>query len=105
MNPMPDGTDDEVANSLADYFNNKTLTIRKLFENMDPIEIKPKDILQLRRFSPFSEAECLTLVNSLKPKSCKLDPIPSVILKRMLPAINPYLTAIVNKSLGDGIFC
>ena len=101
INLMPEGSDEDAVNSFANFFNDKVLNIRKIA----PLNIKHASIPQFRKFSPFTEKECEAIVNNLKAKSFKLDPIPSVLLKRMLPVVNPVLTAIVNKSLGEGKFC
>ena len=37
-------------------------------------------------------------------KSCELDPIPTSLLKKILPSISQLLTAIVNNSITLGIF-
>ena len=42
---------------------------------------------------------------SLKSKSCELDQIPITILKKMLPAVVPIITKIVNLSISEGTFC
>ena len=46
-----------------------------------------------------------TIISGLKSKSCELDPIPTTILKVLQPKILPLITKIVNKSLGEGVFC
>ena len=40
----------------------------------------------------------------MQTKSCGLDPMPTRLLKLMLPSILPYLTKLVNISLTQGIF-
>ena len=41
---------------------------------------------------------------STKFKSCKLDPIPTTSLKKILPCLLPTITKIINLSLQSGIF-
>ena len=48
--------------------------------------------------------EVSKVISNLKSKSCELDPIPTAVLKVILPKILPLITKIVNMSLGDGIF-
>ena len=60
---------------------------------------------ELNGFTPMSQEEVIKVISGLKSKSCKPDPIPTTILKVMLPKILPLITKIVNKSLGDGAFC
>ena len=59
----------------------------------------------LKEFTPMSQDEVGTIISGLKSKSCELDPIPTTILKVLLPKILPLITKIVNKSLGEGVFC
>ena len=50
----------------------------------------------LRRFTPLTEGQVSTIINSLKSKSCKLDAILTTILKKMLPKVISLITKIVN---------
>ncbi len=57
---------------------------------------------QLDSFSTIGEEELYKLVKSAKPTTCMLDPIPSKLLKELLPeVIDPFL-AIINSSLSLG---
>ena len=60
---------------------------------------------ELKHFAPMTQQEVSEVISNLKSKLCKLDPIPTTVLKVMLPKILPLITKIVNMSLGDGIFC
>ena len=62
------------------------------------------DVPELNRFTPLTEQQVSKVITSLKSKSCKLDAIPTVILKKMLPKVITLITKIVNISLGDGLF-
>ncbi|KAJ8050421.1 hypothetical protein HOLleu_03625 [Holothuria leucospilota] len=37
-------------------------------------------------------------------KSCELDPIPTSLIKHCIKDIVPFLTCVINKSLGSGVF-
>ena len=63
------------------------------------------DVPELNRFAPLTEQQVSKVITSLKSKCCKLDAIPTVILKKMLPKVITLITKIVNISLGDGLFC
>ena len=63
------------------------------------------NVPELNRFVPLTEQQVSNVITSLKSKSCKLDAIPTVILKKMLPKVITLITKIVNISLGDGLFC
>ena len=41
---------------------------------------------------------------NLATKNCELDPFPTSILKEVLPALLPSITAIMNTSLKLGVF-
>ncbi len=57
---------------------------------------------QFHSFSTIGEEELYKLVKSAKPTTCMLDPIPSKLLKEVLPeVIDPHL-AIINSSLSLG---
>jgi len=43
------------------------------------------------------------LINSSTIKSCDLDPIPAVMLKKCWPVIVPVITEVVNRSLDCAI--
>ena len=55
-------------------------------------------------FRVLSEDDVLAIVRKSPTKSCKADPIPTALLKEILPDIAPLLMAVVNKSLQTGIF-
>ena len=99
--------DDEtqLAEEFALFFENKILAIRDLFKNIPPYNPKQHDIPKFTQFAPMSEKEVNLIIKSMKTKSCKLDTIPTDILKMLLPKIGPLMTKIVNASLNVGEFC
>ena len=60
---------------------------------------------KLCQFTPMTESEVKTIIMSMKSKSCEIDPIPTHILKQLLPSVIPIITKIVNLSLSKGEFC
>ena len=98
-------SNEELAESFASHFQGKIDKIRELLSNK-PV-YSPKDWVapELKGFAPMSQEEVSKVISGLKSKSCELDPIPTTILKVMLPKILPLITKIVNKSLGDSAFC
>ncbi len=60
----------------------------------------PKE--QFHSFSTIGEEKLFKLVKSSKPTTCMLDPIPSKLLKEVLPEVIDPLLAIVNLSLSLG---
>ena len=98
-NPLPPGlNDDDQANNFADFFKKKILTITERFTDKPQYQLHAEDIPKL------TEAQVALIVKSMKSKSYKLDPIPTHILKTMLPAVLPIITQLVNLSLGIGDF-
>ena len=51
-----------------------------------------------------SEHDIVKLINQSPSKSCELDPIPTAILKEVLPLIGSLFTSVLNKSLKTGVF-
>ena len=58
----------------------------------------------LKTFSPFSCNEVQMEILSMNNKTCKLDHIPTQVLKRILPTILGPIIEIVNISLTTGSF-
>ena len=58
----------------------------------------------MNSFRVLSEDEVSTIVRKSPTKSCKAAPIPTALLKEILPDIIPLLKAVVNKSLQTGTF-
>ena len=55
-------------------------------------------------FHPLLQVEVEKIINTSPSKSCDLDPIPTTLLKVILPSVITILTEIINKSLTSGIF-
>ncbi len=74
------------------YFTSKIDTIRDQIVTMQPSAILSHQIVyyrspeeQFHSFSTIGEEELYKLVKSSKPTTCMLDPIPSKLLKEVLP--------------------
>ena len=70
--------------------------------NNDYIEDKFETDKRLHEFRPLTLEETINLVKSAAPKSCKLDPIPTIILLEHLDVIAPTLQEIINLLLQTG---
>ena len=97
-------TDEELAEQFADYFQDKIVKICKALSNKPRYHTTCKDVPCLISFAPMMEDQVLNAINSLKSKSCKLDTIPTHILKQMMPSVLRLITKIVNISLTKGEF-
>ncbi len=92
------------SNDFMNYFTSKINTIRDQTANMQHhIKLYTKDPEeQFHLFSTMGEEELYKLVKSAKPTTCMLDPIPSKLLKEVLPEVIDPLLAIIHSSLSLG---
>ncbi len=91
------------------YFTYKINTIRDQTVTMQlPAAVSHQIVYywspeeQFHSFSTIGEEELYKLVKSAKPTTCILDPIPSKLLKEVLPEVIDPLLAIINSSLSLG---
>ncbi len=91
------------------YFTSKINTIRDQTETMHlPAAVSHKIVHyrspeeQFHSFSTIGEEELYKLVKSAKSTTCMLDPIPSKLLKVVLPEVIYPLLAIINSSFSLG---
>ena len=103
--PLPSHeSTEELANRFADFFVEKISKIRQNLESMReslnaPVITSEKQVPQLSVLEPASEEEIRKLIMSSATKSCKLDPIPTWLLKDCITCLLPIITKIVNISL------
>ena len=62
------------------------------------------DVPKLTKFHPMSEKEILKIMNKMQTKYCKLNAVPTAILKKLPPYIRESITRIVNLSLTERKF-
>ena len=106
QNPLPSNkTDEELAEDFARYFLSKIEKIRETFTNTPPYETLPHNVPRFPSFQPLTESEVCTVIMGMKNTHCKLDIIPTGILKQILEVFLPVITQIVNLSLTNGEFC
>ena len=107
---LPTHTDPkDIADRFVHYFSNKIEKIRIELnaqnENRPPIHT-PADLPEppvFNHFTPISEQTLQRIIMGGNSKSCRLDPMPTYLLKATLPILLPTLCAIVNTSLAQGI--
>jgi hypothetical protein len=102
---LPTGRSDmELANQFNDFFTNKIETIRASFVELDPPIDEPVNCMaELWNFSPVTTDDVRRIITKSPSKSCRLDPIPTSVLKDCLDAILPLITCIVNASITTAI--
>ena len=111
--PLPPGfTDKEQASHFNNFFMSKIFKIwDELNINRDqlvpvnsaPIFVTPIPPI-MDSFSILSEHEVAKIMHRSPSKSCEDDPIPTTLLKNILPSVLPVLTALVNGSNQTGVF-
>ena len=79
--------------------------IRKGLETTPPYTAEQQAVPRLTRLEPMTEKEVHKVIVSLKTKFCKLDTMPTDVLKKMMPVILPLITKIINLSSTQGEFC
>jgi len=103
-------TADDVAPTVHDadaflrYFDEKVKSVRAATASHPlPVFNSTAEVL-LSTLRPCSEDEVRRLIRptASPTKSCALDPIPTFLLKEMVDALLPYVTAMINASLREG---
>ncbi|KAJ8003020.1 hypothetical protein DPEC_G00165030, partial [Dallia pectoralis] len=99
------------------YFDEKIMNIRKEIANCTLnclssqklcCTVSPQScpdlvsMATLESFVPVSLETFTKLINSSKSTNCQLDPIPTKLLKELLPVLGPSMLNIINCSLSSG---
>ena len=104
-NPLPNHiSDKDLAEDFADFFMVKIQKIRDNLTGYPTYEPKKKITTRLAEFRPFEQTELKKIILGMKSKSCKLDALPTRLLKQCIEDILPTITNLVNISLQEGIF-
>ena len=96
--------DEQLAEEFADYFIAKIKKIHDSLKNHPTYKPAHWDIKLLREFQLLAEQEVPKIIGKMASKSCEIDPIPTKILKKVLPSVIGLITSIVNNSITTGIF-
>ena len=82
-NPLPNHTNDkDLADKFADFYEQ----IQRIRDNLNENPVyQPtgKNISRLAEFRPFDQTEVRKIIFSMKTKSCRLDTLPTKLLKKM----------------------
>ena len=100
--PLPDHTNEKaLANEFAEFFLDKIQKIwRELDDNLKyQLSRTPPAKARLMEFKVLSEDKVAKIIMNMKTKQCKLDTIPTQIIKEALPQIKLALTKMGNISL------
>lgn len=101
-------TDADLADRFVNFFMDKVTKIRSFLDSCatddqdGEVSVCPH---KLTSFVPITQDDLRKLIFRAKTKSCKIDPMPTHILKEsaVLDALLPYLTTMVNASLRSGV--
>jgi len=82
----------------------KASSLRQPTESTTTTTASPNNDKPFAEFSPLSIERIRILVETSPTKSCSLDPIPTQLLKQLLPILVQPITKIVNESITSGAF-
>ena len=94
----------ELAENFAHYFHDKIEKLGQCFTEFRPERDVSSSSHHFRKFTPVTEAFLSKLILSMNSKSCPLDPIPTALLKTVLPEVIHDLVAIVNTQFDTACF-
>ena len=107
---LPPGfTDKELAKCFNNFFISKIAEIRDSL-TAKQVQLQPPPVLHqsvapfINSFRLLSDDEVSVIVRKSPTKTCEADPIPTTLLKDILPNMVPLLREIVNKSLQTSTF-
>ena len=95
---------DTLANKFADFFEDKVQKIRDGLPVVEaPLVSLPPCNSELCVFLPVTISEVSRIVMKSSTKACALDPMPTWLLKELLPSRSPLMTDFINPSLQSGV--
>ena len=104
-NSLPESENiEKLSNEFADYFLEEVQKIRIELDWHPKYQPDRCIVPKLTEFHPMSDKEILKIMNEMLTKYCKLNAIPTAILKKLAPYIRESITRIVNISLTEGSF-
>ena len=92
------------ADDFAAFFRSKVDKIRQATAAAPPPVIDDRPCTNLSAFSPVTPDEISKIVKAAPSKHCSLDPVPTWLLKRLLPLLASVLADICNASFSESLF-
>jgi exonuclease III len=106
---LPSGTTDDIVKSFQNYFITKIVTIRNKITESVQHQPSPTNTLSEQQiqcsfesFSVVNEDEVAKVIKEAKNATCDLDPLPTPLLKKVLPSVISHITKLINASLSTG---
>lgn len=104
VNPMPPGSDQDIADEMAACFLSKIRKIRDDLSDCPTYSPSFRGTEELKVFQPMTEEEVVNIIRSMPTKSCESDVITTKLLKHILSKLGSVITGVVNLSLSSGTF-
>ncbi|KXJ21300.1 putative RNA-directed DNA polymerase from transposon X-element [Exaiptasia diaphana] len=110
--PLPSHESTQVlADRFIEFFTNKIRDLKVCLRSstlakkeLSVPSCTPKCLTSFSEFSVVSNEYIYKLVLNSKPKSCKLDPVPTYLIKEVIDVLSSTLTSLINTSLSSGVF-
>ena len=110
--PLPSHDSPQVlANSFADFFDNKIVSLKERLRSSNFVDNDLSIVINqpscsscFNNFSEVTVDQITKLIAKSKPKTSKLDPAPTGLIKQSVNIVAPFVTNIINASLTSGIF-
>ena len=111
QSPLPQAENDYVlAEQFSEYFKDKINTIMLQLQLTEAGQVNPKYIEsqheiehRMQSFMPVSSNDITSVILSSPAKDCKLDPLPTFMLKQNIGPFSEILAKIVNTLLQQGV--
>ena len=88
---------------ISDYFVGKISDLRSGFPDSFSADYPSRTCSNLNSFELVTSDHISNLIGACPNKSCSLDPIPTWVIKKLIPYFTPILTAICNASITSGV--
>ena len=104
-NPLTDcDGHDDLAKFFTAFFIEKIDKIGSDLEDHPKYQPPVRDVPKMSSFRHMSTKEILDIIYSMPTKHCELDPIPTIVFKKIAPDIIEKITGIINTCLIRGKF-
>ena len=104
-NPLLEKDDKtKLAEQFGEFFLNKIINIRKLFQNIPPYKTQKDTIPRFDKCETISEVNLNTTINQMPNKSCQLYILNTSTHKKVIAMCIPAITRVINLSLDKGGF-
>ncbi|XP_038062322.1 uncharacterized protein LOC119732790 [Patiria miniata] len=104
----PENEPESLVDRFSQFFSNKTQTIIAELDNASTVEttvpVADSCETSFTGFDILSDSSVRKMITGSPSTTCRLDPIPTSLLKKCLNELTPIITTIINLSLENGHF-